>query len=252
MRVGLWWVDIYTLRIAGAVLIAMAWLIWMSPGRRDIHERHLGWWLLLITLCALVFGRAGYIAENAGYFRQHPDRLLRLRQTAGLHGMTALLGGLLGTVLWARASGHSLWDRLTCLAPPALFIAAGAWWACQHVGCAAGRPLSNPANIPTWLAVEAPNLYHAVTPRYPVQSLGLVWGLLTAGLAWFLHRKGAAALPLYLAGATGLTLLKAQAVPTLLGIRTDTWSHAALGLIGIGYTAFHLEKAKRVRSTHPA
>jgi prolipoprotein diacylglyceryltransferase len=230
MRIIRWWVDLYTLRILGATVMAVVWLYGRAARRHDLDTHTLGWWLLGLLACAILLGRAGYIVENWDYFVQNPEMALRLRRTPGLHGLGALLGGLLGAGAWATLARRRFWHLLARLTPAGLWIAAGAWWGCWDAGCAWGK-----VGAPGRLTVQAPDLYHTLAPRYPVQLLGMAWAGVTAGLGWALGDGAAWAMPVYLVAAAALTLLRGDPAVRVGGLRLDTLLHVVAALVLAGY-----------------
>ncbi|MGC9347524.1 MAG: prolipoprotein diacylglyceryl transferase family protein [Anaerolineae bacterium] len=246
MRIGPWWIDAFTLRVLGATVTALMWLKWEASRREAIREPHLGRWLLAIAIGALLLGRAGYVGIHADYFWQNPQDVLDVREIGGINGTSALLGGLIVVTVWASIGQRRFWSLLSLLAPAALWIGAGAWWACQKTGCAWGKTVSAVGNHPTWFAVEAPDLYQMVEPRYPVRIVGIGWAATMAGLAWALGKDGAWALALYMAGAAGLTLLRGDAVPMIGGVRSDT---AAQGTLAVALICYGCLRGWRIART---
>lgn len=237
MRIGLWWVSLYTLRIMGAVALAVAWLLWRNR-RLAMPAFSLG--LLGVAVVALLLGRAGYILTHTAYFRQNPADMLNFRSSAGIHGFAALLGGLLGALLWSTIGNQPFWTLITLLSPAALWIAAGAWWACEDVGCVWGRSVTNATGAQRLLVVPSPDLYRSVEPRIAVPALGMGWATATALLAGSSEKRGVLALSLYLAGAAGLTLLRADPAPTFRSQRLDTLLHGGLAILMVVASLAHL------------
>ncbi len=245
MRIGLWWVDTYTLRILVAGAVALAWLGWWSrrhAGHR-LSTESLGWGIAGVTAVALFAGRAGFILLNLDYFRQHPGAVLRLKQVAGIDDIGAMIGALAALGVWAARQGQGLtfYSLLSQLAPAGLWTAAGMWWARQGIGEAWGRVASSEGSW-TWLATQSPDLYHTVALRYAVQTLGMGWAALMALLAWLWGPNGVLAIALYLAGAAALTLLRGDQVPLLWGIRVDTVLYAGLALALTAYSGVALSR----------
>lgn len=237
MHIGLWWVDLYTLRITGAVVSAAAWLIWQTSHTK-LPSLSIG--LLAMTILALILGRAGYVATNAAYFHQNPDHILAVRGAPGLHGFGAVLGGMLGAVIWAILDGQRVWTLLSRLSPAALWVAAGAWWACSDAGCLWGRTVQDPQGLQRWWVTPTPDLYHNVALRIAVADLGAGLAILTTLLALWLKNRGFYAFTLYLLGATCLTLLREDPSPTLESLRLDTLLHSGLFLVCGGASLAHL------------
>lgn len=186
--------------------------------------------MLGLAAASLVVGRMGYLLEHPAYFRQNPQDMIRLTRVGGIHGMMALSGGLAYSAIWAWRSGRRLWHHLAWLTPAALMVAAGAWWGCMATGCACGAPArltGGPGDALLW---EAPDLYHEVTLRYPVQALGMVWALLWAGVGIGLRQDAGFALAAYAIGHCALAWLRGDPVPQPGGVRMDAWISGALAL----------------------
>jgi prolipoprotein diacylglyceryltransferase len=230
MQIGHWWIDAFTLRILSATVTALIWLKWQATRREDIQRSHFGWWLLALSIGALLLGRVGYVWIHADYFQQHPRDVLDVREIGGVDGISALLGGLIVAATWAGVARQRLWPRLGLLTPAALWVGAAAWWACRDVGCAWGKIVSPLTGRPRWLIVEAPDLYQMFELRYPVRIWGLIWAVTMAGMAWALGKHGGWALTLYLIGGAGLTLLRGDSVPMIGSIRSDTAVQATLAV----------------------
>lgn len=226
MRVAFWWIPLYTLRVAVGALAGALWL-WRQAPRAEFDRRAMLPWLWGATLAALLGGRVGYVIGNTAYFTQNPALLLRLDRVGGLYGGSALLAVLFVTVVWARTAHRPLSAIVSFLSPAALLIAAGAWWGCADAGCAWGRELAAPDGA-RWLTALLPDIYQTVTLRYAVQPIGAAWALLLAMLAALLRKRQGVALALYWLGAAGLTLLRADPMPTLGGARADTALDLAL------------------------
>lgn len=249
MRVGFWWVSVYTLRVAAGALVSGLWL-WQRTPRAGFDRRTIRFWMCGVATAALIGGRVGYALGNVAYFAQHPPLLLRLDRVGGLHGGGAMLGALLVIVLWAAVTRRSVSTIVSFLSPAVLFVAAGAWWGCMRAGCAWGRETLAAADGARWLTALLPDVYQTVTLRYAVQPLGAVWALFLALLAAVLGRRGGLALALYWLGSAGLTLLRADSTPKIgaptfgaptIDIRLDTVLDLALA---IGITLLTLIKTK--------
>jgi prolipoprotein diacylglyceryltransferase len=240
MQVGPWWVDGFSLRVAVAGAIAVAYAVWTTRRWHGPKPAVLGWCCLGLLVVALALGRLGYVVENLDYFLQNPHDVLSVRVAAGIHGSMALLGVCLSVILWSRFSGHGAWTSLSWLSPSLLLIAAGGWWACHSVGCAWGRAPEQVHATVDWLLVELPDLYHVHAPRYPVQLMGLIWSVCCALAAHTLQRDGSAALGVYLAGASLLTTLRGDVVPTIGTLRMDSVVQLTLcAALGV-WSVFHV------------
>jgi prolipoprotein diacylglyceryltransferase len=238
MRVGLWWISVYTLKVTAGAFIAGLWL-WLRAPRAGLDRRTMRFWICGAALAALIGGRVGYTLGNTAYFAQHPAMLIRLDRVGGLHGGGAMIGTLLIVGLWSARTRHPVSMIVNFLSPAVLFVAAGAWWGCMDAGCAWGRE-TLAADGAGWFTALLPDIYQTVTLRYAVQPIGAVWALALALLAVAWKKQGGLALALYWLGSAGLTLLRADSVP-IVGIRLDTVLDLILALLIMILT---LHKAK--------
>jgi prolipoprotein diacylglyceryltransferase len=237
MRVGFWWISVYTLKVIAGTLVAGLWL-WQRAPCIGFDRRTMRPWILGVALAALIAGRAGYALDNTTYFAQHPALLLRLDCVGGLHGGSAMIGALLIAGLWAVVKHYPESTVVSFLSPAALFVAAGAWWGCIDAGCAWGRETLAAVGGTRWFAALLPDIYQTVTLRYAVQPMGAVWALLLALLAMALGKYGGLALALYWLGSAGLTLLRADPVPRWGDVRLDTVLDLALAIAITGLTLY--------------
>lgn len=233
MRIGFWWFELYTLKVAAGVLVALFWLWWNAP-RRGFDRRVVLTWLFLLTFVALTSGRLGYVLGNRAYFSQHPTDIFRWRRIGGMHGSSAIAGGLLVVASWARVMNTPPHRMLCLLSPPLLCVAAATWWGCADVGCAWGREVVVATGLQRLFVAQMPDIYRMLTQRYAVQALGAVLALGLAVAAVVLRERGGLALSFYLLASAGLTLLRADPVPAMGVVRVDTAVDLALaGIVGM-------------------
>ena len=233
MRIGFWWISVYTLKVAAGALIAGLWL-WQRAPHPGFDRRTMRFWICGVAMAALIGGRIGYALGNVAYFAQHPALLLRLDRVGGLHGGSAMIGALLVVGLWSAVVRQPVSAIVRFLSPAVLVVAAGAWWGCVDAGCAWGRETLAADGV-RWFAALLPDIYQVVTLRYAVQPLGAVWALLLALLAAVWRRHSGLALALYWLGSAGLTLLRADPVPMMTvpargNMRLDTVLNLALAM----------------------
>jgi prolipoprotein diacylglyceryltransferase len=233
----------YTLRLGSGIGVSLSWL-WLAARKFHMERSNLIKWVWILSFVAIASGRLAYVFINAEYFRQNPLHIFKLRTIGGLHGESALLGGLLGlgflvllnkkTILEVAKElnnrgtpSHSLAFSLllTLFTPAILSVVAGAWWSCIKVGCAFGRTV-NVSNVrPQWFLIYGPDIYQTYQLRYPVQLLGLLWASITAvfSVIWSGHMySGPLALLLYCLGGMLFSLLRGDITPSIGPIRIDT------------------------------
>ena len=227
MRIGLWWIHPYTLKVALGSLFALFVLWWRAP-RFKLSRHRLFMWMWFFAVVAILGGRLGYVVGNTPFFVEHPAAIFQLDQIGGLHGGSALASVLCVAWFWARRTSVRLRAVLDFLAPAVLCIAASAWWGCAGVGCAWGQEVFAASAWQRWIVAELPDIYRAIEPRYVVQRIGAIWALVLACVAGMRGEWGRIALMAYLLGAAGLTFLRADPVPQFGTLRSDLMLDMAL------------------------
>ncbi len=246
MQIGSWQIWPFTLRVSLGVALALLWL-WISTSRRHNVDR---WQMVrvtwLVALGALLMGRFGYVLEQRAYFSNRPGDIIALREVGGLHGAGAWIGGLLALGIDQQLTKPRR-RMLPLLMPAALLIAAGAWWGCVDAGCAWGQVAFNAPGWAQWLVVEAPDLYHTIKPRYAVQHIAALSALVMSGLAILRPQSGLLFGAGYMLSAAGLTVLRADPVPTISGYRLDSLTHLILALIFVGLHIWYKRTTEQKR-----
>jgi prolipoprotein diacylglyceryltransferase len=221
----------------------------MASPMLDIERSLMIKWSWVSGLLAIILGRTGYALVHMDYFIQNPITFFQLHHTGGIHGESALLGGLLGLGFCACSkqkpdtagnhtpsslSTHAFLQLLALYSPAILFVAASAWWACMQLGCAWGYAIGLSGTKFPWLLIQGPDLYHRLQPRYPVQLIGLLLALTSAGCSVIHPRRifpGTSALIFYCLGTAALTLLRGDVVPSVGKIRMDTLQNIVVAFI---------------------
>jgi hypothetical protein len=198
------------------------------------------------------------------YFKQNPLVFLQLHRTGGIHGESALLGGLLGLGIWVNSKQkpytagnhissspriHAFLHLLALYSPAILLLAASAWWACMQIGCAWGYAIDLSGTQFPWFHTQGSDLYHRILSRYPVQLMGLLLSLVTAGWSIIRLRQiypGTLALIFYCLGAAALTLMRGDIVPSIGKIRMDTLQNIAVAFI-ISWMLYRTSQHRRFR-----
>lgn len=172
----------YTLLIDIGLLGALAWLWRRAPQ----HERQSARWLdagLGAAVGAAIGGRAAFALGNWVYFQDHVVEIFRLWE-GGYAWPGALIGGALGVFIYGALRREPAALILDELALPALAVAALGWVGCAAASCAAGRDVP-PGALP--FAVNWPDLYGVVLPRWPAQLIGLA--LCVIAFAYLLSQR---------------------------------------------------------------
>ncbi len=172
--------NLYPLLIALAVLVCVLIEYWRTKDARVFATA------LFIGAIALVFGRAGYIALNWEYFREHANDIVSF---GGLSEHGAIVGGLIGYWLLTRRVPLSEFSILNSQ----FSISVAASLGCIPNGCAYGREVfwqTDGANSLAWLLrADWPDAYLVNNPRWPTQVLLAGWLLVSAALLFALTKR---------------------------------------------------------------
>jgi phosphatidylglycerol:prolipoprotein diacylglycerol transferase len=120
------------------------------------------------SLVGLIFGilggRLAYVAIYWEYFSSHLTEALSPWR-GGLSFQGALVGGILGVLVYALWRERSFWPLADALTPGLALGQGIGWIGCLLTGCAYGLPAKG------WLAWELPDIYGIVAFRLPVQAI---------------------------------------------------------------------------------
>jgi phosphatidylglycerol---prolipoprotein diacylglyceryl transferase len=234
----------YTLMLGLGFVVGLGWLVAGAADSRPSRSAasaigplsRLDAGLLAIAL-GLIGSRLGYVAAHATYFQQHPGQIMAI-WLGGLAWAGGALGAILGLAVYARTSGTPFWSLVDLMAVPACLTAAAAWLACLSAGCAYGRRST------AWLALPGPDQFGLRAERWPTQLIGAV---LCLSAVWILFHVGRrphpggslACLALVMIGSISavISVLRADPVPLIAGVRAEALTSgalAAVGLVGLG------------------
>jgi phosphatidylglycerol:prolipoprotein diacylglycerol transferase len=229
-RLGPFFIYSYTAVFAVGLL-----LCWVMIQRRASRPSLSRW--PDAALAALIAGwlgaRLSFILLNWRYFAERPSELMQLWQ-GGLTAYGGLVGGLIGLGIWCWWQKRPFFPYATLFAPALLLLIATGWTACWLEGCAYGTE-----TILGPFAVNLPDSFGVFAVRYQTQLLGIGLNLLLLALLLWRRRwwENDNLFPLILLLTNlihlGLTFLRGDTVPLLLGWRLDSWL-ALLFAIGGG------------------
>ncbi len=235
LAIGPLTIHTYTLLIDAGMVAALIWLWRRAPA----HGREPGRWLdagLCAAAGAFIGGRLAFALGNWVYFQSHVAEILRLWD-GGYAWPGALLGGAAGLLAYAIPKREPALLMLDELALPALALAALAWGGCAAAGCAAGAAVP-PGTLP--FAVNWPDLYGVVLPRWPTQIIGLGLSVIAFGYLfsqrdrkWPRGFRFAAAAAFIAVVSLAVSLVRGDDVPPMLGLRLDTVTDAVMALLGV-------------------
>lgn len=215
--------------VAAALLAYRQWAWAGIDGRGERVDLALG-----ALLGGVMGARIVHVLLHWDYFADHLGEALRLN-AGGLNWQGAALGGLAGLAIASglRRRPLTLLLPACALAPPVVALAG--WLACATAACAYGSAVETLAFYPPLIAVETPDIYGIVEPRYNTHLFGIFWSVAVLALAIAAGRAGLAqgrrlwlALGLVAIGMFTIGFLRADPVPALAGLRADQWLDAGI------------------------
>ncbi len=208
---------------------------------RRLNIRSAVW--LDAALAAITIGvigaRLGYAAINWAYFKDHAGEIMQLWE-GGLLWPAGLVGGSIGAWLIAwRAPERSPMRVLDRLATGAPLGIAFAWIGCYLSAVAYGKELY-PTDPFFFVAIDAPDAYGVMNPRWPAQWLGVAWAVILFALLWSTRRtawpNGARYwlfVVVYCFGSFLIGFTRGDDVPRLMGWRIDQVLDGSLFVLGV-------------------
>lgn len=175
----------YTAALTAAIglSVCMGWRLWRGPARTW------GWISLCVLVGAVLGGRIAHVLAHWDYFQNAFDEALRLNG-GGLDWWGAVLGGIGGAVLASRLLRTPLVRILDALTPALpLLMLAGAL-GCYAATCAYGAEIPVLAGVSPLMAVELPDVYGLLAPRYQTQLWTAGWALLLLALTGLCYWRG--------------------------------------------------------------
>jgi phosphatidylglycerol---prolipoprotein diacylglyceryl transferase len=228
-------ISTYTLLIDIGIVCALAWL-WV---RAPAHGRAPSRWLdagLCAAVGGVVGGRLAFGIANWGYFQNHIIEMFAFWE-GGYAWIGALAGALIGLWIYTWGRKEPLLPILDELALPLVLLSALSWAGCAAAACAAGQDVP-PGTLP--FAINGPDLYGVILPRWPTQIIGLVLSLIAFGyLASQRNTKrpagfnAALAITLVSAIAFVVSTVRGDDVQLISGWRVDAVANAVMTVVGL-------------------
>ncbi|MBM4424344.1 MAG: hypothetical protein FJ030_13315 [Chloroflexi bacterium] len=224
----------YTLLIDLGVIASLAWLWARAPahGREPLRWLDAG---LFTAAGAFIGGRLAFAFGNWAYFQNHFFEMLNLWE-GGYAWPGAVFGGLIGLLIYCAPRREPTLPILDELALPATLLSALGWIGCAAVSCASGKDVP-PGTLP--FAVNWPDLYGVVLPRWPTHLIGLGLSLLAAAYffsqrerTWPSGFRFALAITLIAAVTYLVSTVRGDDMPLVSGWRLDTVADAVMIIIG--------------------
>jgi len=213
----------FSLVLSCAVASGLVWVAWRAPDEQRLSRLDGSLWALLGALLA---ARLGFLLLHMEDFLSRPLQSLNVF-AGGFGGAGALLGGLLGLWLFAKARHLPFAVYADGLTPLLIALVVGVLSGCWLHGC-----LYAPAG---W-GLASPDAWGVIEPRPPIQVFGALAVLcgyyiierlaVKVGLSvGYVARLSLLAVSLIL---LMLALLRVDALPDLLGLPLDAWVYLAL------------------------
>lgn len=233
IRLGPIAVNTYTILIDLGLAVALFTLYRAAP--EDKRQT----WLdagIAATVGGFIGARLVYTIVNGDYYLAHIVEMFEVWR-GGLAWPGAVLGGGLGVALYCSRKREPLGPIIDALALPIGLMGLLGWGGCLAASCAYGYEVK-PGDLPSWMVINAPDLYGLVAPRWPTQVVGVLWGLFTLAAVWGVRRqrwpagaRGLYALSLTALGAFGLSFTRGDPMPFVNGLRLDIMASGAILLI---------------------
>jgi phosphatidylglycerol---prolipoprotein diacylglyceryl transferase len=246
---GTFTMNTYTLLVALGILSGAGVALWRL--RERVKLGAVMDCLIAGLIGGVICARLFHIALNWPYFTDHTAEITHLR-AGGLSWHGAVIGTLLLIVIGAKIRRISFSLLVESLTPALALIAFFAWWGCGAAKCAYGAEVTNLADYPAWLVLEAPDIFNIIAPRYRTQALGMMFALFLLILSAILGWRGWLAggrfwlmLALLSLGMFFLGFLRGDEALIRRGLRADQWLDAGFVIIGTtGFIISILESAR--------
>ena len=250
VTLGPLYLNSYTFWIGLFSLLGVAWSVWRSgPSRQDRIRVVDGW--LLVGVCALVIGRAGYIALHAAYFAERPSEIT-FAPAPGISEHAAIVGGLIGWLLAKRRKQPPPFHWIVL----ASLIGIAASIGCVSNACAYGREVFWTDGVAWQIAVDWPDAYRINNPRLPTQVFMAVWSLVCGMAAVLAARRppNTAPLPawwvlLFCAGDFVIQFARADATSAFFGLRIEQGLDVVLFVLMAVVLAVNWSRTRAARSS---
>ena len=227
-------IHTFTLLIDFGLVGALVWLWRRAPA----HGREPARWLYA-GLCAaggaILGGRLAFVVANWAYFSNHFFESFKLWE-GGYAWPGVALGGLLGLLIYSRVKAEPMTPILDELSLPVLLLSALGWIGCAAAACAAGKDVP-PGSLP--FAVNWPDLYGVVLPRWPTQIIGLSLSLIAFGYLfsqrdrqWPKGLRFALAILFIALISFAVSNVRGDDMPLVSGWRLDIVANAAMIVVG--------------------
>jgi prolipoprotein diacylglyceryltransferase len=220
-------VHLFSLLVGAGSALGLAWAAYQAPEKAVLNILDAG---LSILAGAAVGGRAVYVAAHWEYFQGAVPEAFQISR-GGSAWLGALLGGVIGLVIYSALTKQSLGSLADQLLPLGLTLATAIWLACWLDGVAYGHESAS------WWALPAGDEWGVVKSRLPLAQIG---ALVCLAIFWLVERLRsyfrvpgqAALLALLLLSLQMLliSLLRADPAPTWGAVRLETAAAAFIAV----------------------
>jgi phosphatidylglycerol:prolipoprotein diacylglycerol transferase len=192
--------------LAIVAVIAISLLEARRVGMPTEHIYNVGLWAII---GGIVVSRLFHIIDKWDYYVAHPEQIIHFE---GLTVYGAVIGAILGVLIYAWVKKLSFWQIGDIAAPGALVGQAIGRVGCTLNGCCYGLPTS----LPWGIIYTYPGSYGPGEAVHPTQIYHLLWNLIAFAIIWSLRTRlkpvGSvflAYLALYAAGDLGIRFVRA-------------------------------------------
>lgn len=201
--------------LAVVAIIAIALLEARRVGMSTDHIYNVGLWAII---GGILVSRLFHVIDKWDYYVAHPEQIIRFE---GLTVYGAVIGAVLGVLIYAWVKKLSFWQLGDIAAPGALVGQAIGRVGCILNGCCYGLPTS----LPWGVIYTYPGSYGSGEAVHPTQIYHLLWNLIAFAIIWSLRTRlkpvGSvflAYLALYAAGDLGIRFLR-EGEPFFFGMQ---------------------------------
>jgi phosphatidylglycerol:prolipoprotein diacylglycerol transferase len=227
-------IPTFTLLIDLGLVGVLVWLWRRAPAYGCESTR----WLdagLCATAGAILGGRVAFASANWAYFGNRFFEVFKLWE-GGYAWPGVVFGGVLSLLIYSRIKAEPVLPILDELSLPALLLSALGWVGCAAAACAAGKDVP-PGSLP--FAVNWPDLYGVLLPRWPTQIIGLGLSLIAFGYLlsqrdrrWPKGLRFSLALLFIALISFAVSNVRGDDMPLVSGWRLDVVTNAAMIAVG--------------------
>jgi prolipoprotein diacylglyceryltransferase len=239
-------VYLFSLLLGAGSALGLAWAAYQTQEKAVLNVLDAG---LSVLAGAAVGSRAVYVGAHWGYFQGAVPEAFQIYR-GGSAWLGALLGGVIGLVIYSALSKKSLGSLADQLLPLGLTLATAIWLACWLDGLAYGFESTS------WWALPAGDEWGVVRSRLPLAQFGalvcLVIFWLVERLRSFFRVPGQAtllALLLLSLEMLLISILRADPAPTWGAVRLETAAAAVAFTTLLAFYVVILRSRKKAELT---